>query len=116
MRRVEITSITAEGLLNYVGRSGGDAGKVCMREKTGGVVYKQEVGREGGRKRERGKEKTRLPQHDLQIALSPWRLLSALPSIQSGSPNNLGGEGGGNGVQQPKGVGLREVGRRWKGR
>lgn len=60
-----------------------------MREKTGGVVYKQEVGREGGGKRERGKEKTRLPQHDLQIALSPWRLLSALPSIQSGSPNNL---------------------------
>lgn len=39
-------------------------------------------------KGERGKEKTRLPQHDLQIALSPWRLLSALPSIQSGSPNS----------------------------
>lgn len=47
-------------------------------EKMGGVVYKQEVGSEGGRKRGRGKEKTRLPQHDLQIALSPWRLLSAL--------------------------------------
>lgn len=35
-------------------------------------------------KRQRGKEKTRLSQHDLQIALSPWRLLSALSSIQSG--------------------------------
>lgn len=46
-------------------------------------------GWEGRReKRERGKEKTRLPQHDLQIALSPWRLLSALASIQSGSPNS----------------------------
>lgn len=33
--------------------------------------YRQSGG--GGR----GKEKTRLPQHDLQIALSPWRLLSA---------------------------------------
>lgn len=33
---------------------------------------------EGGEKREEeGKENTRLPQHDLQIALSLWRLLSA---------------------------------------
>lgn len=46
-----------------------------------------EGGGKGSKKRERGKEKTRLLQHDLQIALSPWRLLSALLSIQSG-PNS----------------------------
>lgn len=35
-------------------------------------------GGERGEKRGVGREeKTRLPQHDLQIALSPWRLLSA---------------------------------------
>lgn len=62
----------------------GEGIQECEGEK-GAVLYKQEVGSEGGRK---GKEKTRLPQHDLQIALSPWRLLSALSSIQSGSPNS----------------------------
>lgn len=55
------------------------------QDEKGGAVHMQE-GWEG-KKRQRGKEKTRLSQHDLQIALSPWRLLSALSSIQSGSPN-----------------------------
>lgn len=35
------------------------------------------VGKGGERRWGGGEEKTRLPQHDLQIALSPWRLLSA---------------------------------------
>lgn len=65
-------------------------------------MYKQEVGSKGGRKRERGKEKTRLPQHDLQNALSPWRLLSALslrskvvvqPAASEGDGGGIGGGG-----------------------
>lgn len=69
-------------------------------ERKGGVVYKHEVGSNGGRKRERGKEKTRLPQHDLQNALSPWRLLSAL-SLRSKvvvQPEASEGDGGGGGA------------------
>lgn len=70
-------------------KRGGDAGKVCMSARgKGGVVYKERGWERRREKRERGKEKTRLPQHDLQIALSPWRLLSALSSIQSSGPNS----------------------------
>lgn len=86
----EITSIKAEAVLKLQrGNRGGDAEKVCMsaREKGRGCV--QAGGWKRRReKREKGKEKTRLPQHDLQIALSPWRLLSALSSIHSSSPNS----------------------------
>lgn len=53
---------------------------------------------EGGGKRERGKEKTRLPQHDLQNALSPWRLLSALSLrskvVAQPAASGVGGGGG----------------------
>lgn len=42
-----------------------------------GVRVTGRVGEGGDKRGGRGKEKTRLPQHDLQIALSPWRLLSA---------------------------------------
>lgn len=49
---------------------------------------------EGG-KRERGKEKTRLPQHDLQNALSPWRLLSALSLRSKVVVQPAASEGGG---------------------
>lgn len=69
---------------------------------------------EGGGKRERGKEKTRLPQHDLQNALSPWRLLSAL-SLRSKvvvqpAASGVGG-GGGEGVH---GQGEGEMGKKNK--
>lgn len=69
----------------------------CGGERKGGVVY--EVGSNGGRKRERGKEKTRLLQHDLQNALSPWRLLSALSLrskvvVQTAASEGDGGGGG----------------------
>lgn len=81
----EITSITGKGLFFQIAAESEDEMtgrymRVHKRggERKGGVVYKQEEGSKGGRKRERGKEKTRLPQHDLQNALSPWRLLSAL--------------------------------------
>lgn len=71
----EITSVKTEGLKIKGGR---DAEKVCMSGRgRGGVVYKWKVGRRRRERKERGKEKTLLPQHDLQIALSPWRLLSA---------------------------------------
>lgn len=70
------------GFLNCWGKGTGEVEKVYKSVGGGGL---SEVGSEGGRN---GKEKTRLPQHDLQIALSPWRLLSALSSIQSGSSNS----------------------------
>ena len=86
---IMVIKVEVEGFFgNYRG------GKRCRegmqgggeRGKKGGVVY--QAG--GWETRERGKEKTRLPQHDLQIALSPWRLLSAPLSfsIQSGRPNS----------------------------
>lgn len=70
------------------------------RRQKGRGWYKHEVGSNRGRKRERGKEKTRLPQHDLQNALSPWRLLSAL-SLRSNvvvQPAASEGDGGGGGA------------------
>lgn len=77
---------------------------MCVSER----LRLRERGREGGRKEETGEEKTRLPQHDLQIALSPWRLLSVpLSPIQSGGPNRastiwgwLGGGGQGEGWRE----------------
>lgn len=46
-------------------------------EREGGGKEELCTSRRSGEKGKKGKEKTRLPQHDLQIALSPWRLLSA---------------------------------------
>lgn len=78
----------------------GQGTQKCER-RMGGVWYTQRgMGErrreEKGKKGKEGKEKTRLPQHDLQIALSPWRLLSApLFDFQSGGPKlqrpSLGG-------------------------
>lgn len=100
-----MTSITGKGVFQIAAESEGEIQRRYTRvhkrggERQGGVVYKQEVGSKGGRKRERGKEKTRLPQHDLQNALSPWRLLSAL-SLRSKvvvQPAASEGDGGGGG-------------------
>lgn len=62
---------------------------------------------EGGGKRERGKEKTRLPQHDLQNALSPWRLLSAL-SLRSKVVVQPAASGVGGGGYMARGEGEME--------
>lgn len=108
----EITSIMGKGFLVFQiaaeseDEIQGRYTRVHKRggERKGGVVYRQEVGSKGGRKRERGKEKTRLPQHDLQNALSPWRLLSALslrskvvvqPAASEGEEMHGQGEGKG---------------------
>lgn len=67
--KIESYEITGKG-----GRKNRYAGSVSGK---GGVMEALGV-QKRSKKRERGKEKTRLLQHDLQIALSPWRLLSAL--------------------------------------
>ena len=109
MRQGEITPIEAEALQIAV-ESEEEGTQECEGMREGGAVHKQEVGREGGRKRERGKEKTRLPQHDLQIALSPWRLLSALSLrskvVQTAVPQS--GADSGEGYSHTEGGGRKK--------
>lgn len=79
-----IMSVNVEGF-SIRGRDGWGGG-VQSRYAWAKERERRGRGHSGGWEK-RGK-KTLLPQHDLQIALSPWRLLSALSSIQSGSPNS----------------------------
>lgn len=82
---------------NQRGGGGGWLLRVLGGEGEGwrdGGGYTQNGGGRVEKRGKRGTEKTRLPQHDLQIAPSPWRLLSALLFDPKWRPLQGGGWGG----------------------